>query len=157
MDKRLLQRVRGVHGKSPVASSGTTGVDSAAINRLGTNGAMARSALIVITSKAATQSGGTTPSAATLTPTIYEGATSSPATLVTMKSALPAHDALADATSIYHVNLEGMNQYFKVTATPAVTEGGGGSAGTMTFSMAIILGDMDINPEATAATVYEKA
>ena len=55
------------------------------------------------------------------------------------------------------MNLEGCKRHVKVRVTPAGTAGGGGSAVTTTFTVAMILGDMDINPEATAATVYEKA
>jgi hypothetical protein len=146
MDKRLLQRVRGAHAIPPSTTSGTTPVVSSNIARLGANGAMARSAILVI------EHGAMSVGTVVITPTITEGATTSPVTAVTMKSALPAFTPSAAGVEIYQLNLEGIDANFKVTLTPAT-----GDSGVVTLTCAVILGDMDINPEATAAVVYEKS
>lgn len=150
MDKRLLQRVRigGTAGKviEPQLSVTSTPVTSAVIDRLDTStGALARS-MLIITSWAAATTG-----TVTLTNTLLEGATTSPATGVTLKTALPGHSCVAIGACIEEVNLEGMNRYIKVVTTPTA-----GSSGVVYFGVNVVLGDMDINPEATAATVYEK-
>lgn len=151
MDKRLLQRVRigGTAGEVivPQATSGDTPITSAVIDRLDANtGAMARSMLIITSFAAAT--GGTV----SLQNTLLEGATTSPVTAVTLKTALPSHSAAANGAVIEEVNLEGCNRYIKVVCTPTH-----GTSGTANVSVAVVLGDMDINPEATAAVVYEKS
>jgi hypothetical protein len=87
----------------------------------------------------------------TLTNTITEGATTSPVTAVTLKTALPGHSCVAAGACVEEVNLEGMDRYIKITCTPTA-----GSSGVVYFGVDVVLGDMDINPEATAATVYEK-
>jgi len=149
MDKRLLQRVRiaGTAGEVivPQATSGDTPITSAVIDRLGSNGAMARSALIITNFAAAT--GGTV----SVQNTLLEGSTTSPVTAVTLKTALPSHSCAANGCVVEEVNLEGLNRYVSVVCTPTH-----GTSGTANVSVAVVLGDMDINPEATAATVYEK-
>ncbi len=146
MDKRLLQRVRAVLAYAPKTTVTNTAVDSVVIDRLGSNGALARSALLLISNLAATV--GTV----TITPTLFDGATSSPATAVTLKTALPTHDCVADSVEAYQLDLEGFNRYFKVTFTPVP-----GSSGVSVFSASVVLGDMDIVPAATVPVVYAKA
>ena len=151
MDKRLLQRVRkgGTAGECivPQATSGDTPITSVVIDRLDTNtGAMARSALLAMNWAAAT--GGTVSAQLTLT----DGSTTAAATAVTLKTALPSQSCAANGSALYQVNMEGMNRYFKVVLTPTH-----GTSGTCLIGVTVTLGDMDINPESTAATVYEKS
>jgi len=146
MDKRLLQHVRGVHAIPPTTTSGSSAVTSSNVARLGANGAMARSALLVI------EHGAMSVGTVVVTPTIVEGPSTSPVTAVTMKTALPAFTPSAAGIEVYELNLEGIDANFKVVLTPAT-----GDSGVVTLTCAVILGDMDINPEATSAVVYEKA
>lgn len=147
MKSEILQGARVVHGiPAGTTTSGNTPVDSAVINRLDSNnGAIARSALIVLNHGA--EEVGTVD----LTPTLYEGSTSSPATLVTLASAMPLEAGDAVGTKMYQVDLSGLKQYFKVRVTPA-----SGSSGVIDISLDVILCDIDINPEATPATIYRK-
>lgn len=147
MDKRLLQRVRVVHGvPAGTTTSGATAVTSALIDRLNADGSMARSALINLNHGA--QEVGTVK----LTPTLIEGESDTPATAVTLKTALPEIACTAVGTNLFQINLEGMARYFKVVITPAVT-----ASGVVDVSADVILGDMDHNPESTPAVVYEKS
>lgn len=143
----MLQRVRGVQGiVAGVITSGSTPVNSAAIDRLGADGAMARSALIILNHGA--QKVGTV----TLAPLIQEGETSSPVTPVTLKTLLPTAIACtAVGSSYFHVDLEGFARYFRVVVTPTPT-----ASGVVDLSLDVVLGDMDLNPEASPAVVYAK-
>lgn len=146
MDKRLLQRVRGIVSHLPAVTSGSTPVVGAVIDRLGANGALARSMLIAVTN--AVHTGGTV----SLALTIQDGETNSPATAVTLSASLPAIDCATGQTTLYQLDLEGFGRYFKITSTPTPT-----ASGVVYQSIALVLGDMDINPEATPAIVYKKA
>lgn len=146
MDKRLLQRVRGKLAIKPQSSSGTTKITGEVIDRLGTNGAMARSAILSIVNAAAS------PGTVVLTLSAVEGETSSPATAITFNSTPVTIDCAADGITNYQIDLEGFGRYVQFAVTPAIT-----ASGVAALAASIVLGDMDINPEATAAVVLKKS
>lgn len=146
MDKRLLQRVRGLLAIKPQSSSGTTKITGAVIDRLGANGAMARSAILEIVNAAAS------PGTVVFTMTGVHGETSSPSDAMTFTSTPVTIDCAADGITSYQIDLEGFGRYVQFAVTPAITASGVAAvAGTIT------LGDMDINPEATPAVVLKKS
>lgn len=142
----FADRLKALLGFYPQSFTGTTAVDSAAIDRKGFN-----TAFVIVNNAAAT--GG--PSAATLTLTFSDGATSSPATAVTLNATPAVIDASAAACTMYTVDLSGFNRYFKATLTPAFTAG---TAPADVAGMSILLSDAQINPATgTAVTPLAKA
>jgi len=89
----------------------------------------------------------------TLTLSVVEGATTSPATAVTLSATPVVPDSTAAAgIEYYNFDLRGMNRYIKFTVTPAATGGGSTNAGAT-----IILGDKNVGPVPSAVTVFKKA
>jgi hypothetical protein len=135
----VLDRGKVVHGLASTGFTGTTPHDTAAIDRLGFN-----SALIILNYSAGTSG--------TITPTFYDGATSSPADAVTLETAAAAINVASAGSTIMQVDLSGFNRYFKVTLTPAL----GGNTSNITAT--VILFDAVSDPgSGTAVTPLRKA
>jgi hypothetical protein len=94
------------------------------------------------------------PSAATLTVTMAEGDTTSPATAVTFNVAIAAIDVSAAGISTYHIDLRPFKRYGKFTITPAFTAG---TSPACLASAELVLGDKNIDPTPSAVTIYKKA
>ena len=134
-------RVLHKQGFVPTSFSGTTAVDTAAIDRLGFN-----TAFILIDNAAASG----TPTAVTFTLTFSDGATSSPATAVTLSAAPAAYSVLAAGCAMYTVDLSNFNRYFKATVTPAFTEG---TEPAVVASCALVLADSRVDPASGTAVI----
>ena len=134
-------RVLHKQGFAPSSFSGTTAVETAAIDRLGFN-----TAFIIFDNAAATG----TPTAVAITMTFADGATSSPATAVTFAVNPAVVNALAAGCVMYTFDLSNFNRYFKMVATPAFTDG---TAPAVIGACAIILADSRVDPASGTAVV----
>ena len=131
-------RIKSVYGLASTTLTATTETSTAAVDRTGYG-----YALIIVKNGVSSGNG--------LTIKIYEGATSSPATAVTLDSTPAVIDTTAVGQTIYQLKLDGINKYFKATVTPS-------TATSVTFDVDIVLGDASVNPAGgTAATILRKA
>lgn len=145
MKRNLIQQATGLKAVDVNEYSGTTAKAGEAIDFQGY-----QSAILIVNNAAASGS----PSAATLTVTMAEGATSSPATPVTFNTAPAAIDCLTAGVTQYHIDLRPFKRYGKFTITPAFT---GGSSPAILGSAVIVLGDKNVDPTPSAVTIYKKA
>ncbi len=106
---------------------------TATIDRLGFNSAI----LLVSITPTDVTSG-------TLTSVLYEGATSSPATAVTLSTTMVVTWASVTTNTIgaFFIDLTGINRYFKVITTAAFST----SSATSTISCSWLLCDPETNP-----------
>jgi hypothetical protein len=143
MKRNLLQNVTTLKAVALSALATTTAKAGETIDRLGYD-----SAILSIFWEAVSA-----PGASTIVPTLAEGSTTSPATAVTLNTAL----ATATATTVggidnYHLDLRGLDRYIKLTLTPAIAGGG-----TVLAGATITLGDKNVGPVPSAVTIYKKA
>jgi hypothetical protein len=143
MKRNLPQNVTIVSAVDPNTYATTTARVGNAIDRLGYDSA-------VFSLNYTIASAGTIN---TLTITMAEGPTSSPATAVTFNVTPDVPDSTA-AKGIYnmHLDLRGLDRYIKFTVTPAATGGG-----TTTAAASLVLGDKNVGPVPSAVTVFKKA
>jgi len=95
-----------------------------------------------------------TPTSLTLTVTMLEGDTNSPATAVTFNSTPTVITSLTATITNYHIDLRGFKRYGKFTITPAFVDG---STPKILGSGTITLGGKNVEPVPSAVTVYAKA
>ena len=142
----MLDRVKAAGNIAPQSFSGTTAVSSSNVVRKGFG-----SAYVVVSNAAASG----TPTTATLTLSFVDGATTSPATAVTLVSSPAAIDCSAAGYNIYQVDLSGFNGNFKAVLTPAFT---GGTTPAIVANAVVILCDAAVDPASgTAVTPLRKA
>ncbi len=124
-----------------------TAVDTAAIDRTGFGSAVIKVSNAI----------GVDVAAGTIAVDIFEGASSSPATAVTLESAISDIDVTAAGYNYYFLDLSGMNKYFKVTVTPDLTATEGGTA-SVDVAVDVILCDANADPASgSAKTIYRKS
>ena len=144
MKRKLLQQATVLKCVDPNSYSGTTAKAGAVIDTLGY-----QSAIVSVNYAAASGS----PSAATLTLSMVEGDTSSPATAVTIAPAVTAIDCLTAGTVNYQFDLRPFKRYVKFTLTPAFTSG---TTPAIIGAASIVLGDKNIEPVPSAVSIYTK-
>ena len=126
-------RVKSVYGLASTTLTATTETSTAAVDRTGFN-----YALVIVKNGVSTGN--------TLVFKLYDGATSSPATAVTLDVASVAADCTAVGQTIYQVDLSGLNKYFKATITPS-------TATSVTFDVDIVLCDARVDPASGTAVI----
>ncbi len=144
MKRKLLQQATSLKCVDPNAYSGTTAKAGEVIDCQGY-----QSAIVSINYAAASG----TPSAASLTLSMVEGATSSPATAVTIAPAVSAIDCLTAGVTNYHFDLRPFKRYVKFTLTPAFTSG---TTPGIVAAATITMGDKNVEPVPSAVSIYAK-
>ena len=133
-----IDRMKSVAGLAPSAHTATTEVDAAAVDRTGFN-------TLFVLVDAGISTGNT------LTLKAYDGATSSPATAVTLTSTPAVITNTAATQTLYQFDLSGFNKYFKMSITPS-------TATSVIFGVEYLLADANIDPASgTAITPLAKA
>ena len=134
----FIDRVKSVLGLAPIAYTATTEVSAAAIDRTGFN------TLFVIVDSGVSSGNG-------LTIKAYDGATSSPATAVTLTATPAVISNTAAAQTLYTFDLSGFNKYLEISVTPT-------TATSVIFGVEYLLADASIDPASgTAVTPLAKA
>ena len=134
----MLDRVKDAYALASTTLTATTETSTAAIDHTGFG-----SAFIIVKNGVSSGNGRTLK--------LYDGATSSPATAVTLNATPAVIDTTAVGQTTYQVNLAGFNQYFKATVTPS-------TATSVTFDVDILLCDARVDPASgTAVTPLRKA
>lgn len=144
MKRKLLQQATVLKCVDANEYSGTTAKAGEVIDCKGY-----QSAIVAINNAAASGS----PSAATLTLSMAEGATNSPATAVTISPAVSAFSCLTAGLTMYQFDLRPFKRYVKFTLTPAFT---GGSSPKILAGATITLGDKNVEPVPSAVSIYSK-
>jgi hypothetical protein len=145
MKRQLIQHATSLKAVDVNEYSGTTAKAGEVIDFKGY-----QSAILSVNYAAASGS----PTAATLTVTMAEGATSSPATAVTFNTTPAAIDVTSAGITEYHIDLRPFLRYGKFTITPAFTAG---TSPACLASATIVLGDKNVEPVPSAVTIYKKA
>lgn len=144
MKRKLLQQATVLKCVDVNEYSGTTAKAGEVIDTLGY-----QSAIVSVNNAAASG----TPTAATLTLSMVEGTTSSPATAVTIVPTVTAISCLAAGITNYQFDLRPFKRYVKFTLTPAFTDG---TSPKILGSASITLGDKNIEPVPSAVSIYAK-
>lgn len=144
MKRKLLQQATVLKCVEINEYSGTTARAGEVIDCLGY-----QSAIVSVSNAAATGS----PSAATLTLSMVEGDTNSPATSVTIVPTASAISCLTAGITNYHFDLRPFKRYVKFTLTPAFTDG---STPKVLGAATITLGDKNVEPVPSAVSIYSK-
>lgn len=137
----ILDRIKKAGYFAIQSLSGTTAASTSNIARAGF-----QSAIVLVENAAASGS----PSAATLTLSFVDGATTSPATAVTLESAPTAIDVTSAGYNMYQVDISGFNTNFKAVVTPAFT---GGSSPAVNASCVVLLTDAAVDPASGTGVV----
>jgi hypothetical protein len=136
----FLDRIKSVYALASTTLTATTETSTAAVARTGYT-----SALVIV--KNGVSAGNT------LTLKLYDGATSSPVTAVTLNGTPVVIDCTAVGQTLYQIDLNGFNAYFKATVTPSTST-------SVTFDVDILLVDAILDPGAgtgSAVTPLAKA
>ena len=152
MYNQSRQRSKFVQSHAPQSFGATTAVTGEVIDRLGFD-----TLTVAVNRALPSQTAGSGTPTGTLTLTFVEGATSSPVTAVTLKTAVAAIDVAAAGVEYFTFDLTGVNRYLKVVATAALAAAGGGNTPLELIGITAELSDANSEPQPSAVTIYAKA
>jgi hypothetical protein len=133
-----IDRMKSVLGLAPIAYTATTEVSAAAVDRTGFN-----TLFVIVDAGISTGN--------TLTLKAYDGATSTPATAVTLNGTPAVITTTAATQTFYQFDISGFNKYFKISITPS-------TATSVIFGVEYLLADASVDPASgTAVTPLAKA